>query len=50
VTLVSNIERIPALPQDVFSSAVVNRRWRQQANARVTVLLVIPTKKTTNPL
>ena len=44
--LVSNIEHILALPQDVFHLAIVNRRWRQQAYAGVTVLLVVPPKKT----
>src|SRR5207302_9343059 len=46
VTLVSNIERILALPQDVFRLTIVNRRWRQQAYAGVTVLFVVPPKKT----
>src|ERR1022692_3442390 len=46
VTLVSNIEYILALPQCVFRLAIVNRRWRQQAHARVTVLIVVPPKKT----
>src|SRR6202011_447180 len=46
VTLVSNIEYILALPQCVFRLAIVNRRWRQQAYAGVTVLLVVPPKKT----
>jgi hypothetical protein len=41
VTLVSNIEHILALPQDAFRLAIVNRRRRQQADARVTVLFVI---------
>src|SRR5438445_7790637 len=45
VTLVSNIEHILALPQEVFRLTIVNRRWRQQAHAGVTVLLVVPTKK-----
>src|SRR5213594_1428390 len=46
VTLVSNIEHLLALPQNVFRLAIVNRRWRQQAYAGVTVLLVIPPEKT----
>jgi len=45
VTLVSNIEYILALPQCVFHLAIVNRRWRQQAYAGVTVLVVVPPKK-----
>jgi hypothetical protein len=31
VKLISNIEHILALPQDVFRLAIVNRGWRQQA-------------------
>src|SRR5207248_4670182 len=46
VKLVSNIEHILALPQDVFRLAIVNRGWRQQAYARMTVLVVVPPKKT----
>ena len=46
VTLVGNSEHILALPQDVFRLAIVNRRWRQQAYAGVTVLFVVPPKKT----
>ena len=46
VTLVSNIEHILALPQDVFRLAIVNRGWRQQAYAGMTVLVVVPPKKT----
>ena len=46
VTLVSNIEHILALPQDVFRLAIVNRGWRQQAYAGVTMLFVVPPKKT----
>src|SRR6266851_2202273 len=46
VTLVSNIEHLLALPQDAFRLAIVNRGWRQQAYARVTVLFVVPPKKT----
>jgi hypothetical protein len=46
VTLVSNIEHILALPQEIFRLTIVNRRWRQQAYAGVTVLLVVPAKKT----
>jgi len=46
VTLVSNSEHILALPQDVFRLTIVSRRWRQQAYAGVTVLLVVPPKKT----
>jgi hypothetical protein len=46
VTLVSNIEHILALPQDVFRLAIVNRRRRQQADAGMTVLIVVPPKKT----
>jgi len=46
VTLVSNIEHILALPQDVFRLAIVNRRWRQQTDAGMTVLFVVPPKKT----
>jgi len=45
VTLVSNIEYILALPQCVFHLAIVNRRWRQQAYAGVTVLVVVTPKK-----
>jgi hypothetical protein len=45
VTLVSNVEHILALPQKVFRLTMVNRRWRQQTYAGVTVLLVIPLKK-----
>jgi len=33
VTLVSNIEHLLALPQDVFRLAIVNRGGRQQAIA-----------------
>jgi hypothetical protein len=36
---------ILALPQCVFHLAIVNRRWRQQAYAGVTVLVVVPPKK-----
>ena len=46
VTLVSNIEHILPLPQDAFRLAIVNHGWRQQAYARVTMLFVIPPKKT----
>src|SRR5258708_18644047 len=46
VALVSNIEHILALPQDVFRLTIVNRRWGQQAYPGVTVLLVVPAKKT----
>ena len=46
VTLVSNIEYFLALPKCVFRLAIVNRRWRQQAYAGVTVLFVVPPKKT----
>ena len=46
VKLVSNIEHILALPQDVFRLAIVNHGWRQQAYARVTVLVVVPPKET----
>ena len=46
MTLVSNIEYILALPQDVFRLTIVNRGWRQQAYAGMTVLLVVPPKKT----
>ena len=46
VKLVSNIEHILALPQDVFRLAIVNRGWRQQADARMTVLVVVPREKT----
>jgi len=46
VALVSKIEHILALPQDVFRLTIVNRRWRQQAYPGVTVLLVVPAKKT----
>jgi hypothetical protein len=45
VKLVGNIEHILALLQEVFNLTMVNRRWRQQAYAGVTVLLVVPTKK-----
>jgi hypothetical protein len=38
VTLESNIEHTLALPQNIFRLAMVNRRWRQQAYAGVTVL------------
>jgi hypothetical protein len=44
--MVSNVEHILALPQNVFRLPIVNRRWRQQTYAGVTVLLVIPLKKT----
>jgi len=44
--LVSNIEHILALPQNIFRLTIVNRRWRQQAYAGVTVLVVVPPKKT----
>ena len=46
VTLVSNIEHILALPQDVFRLTIVNRGWRQQGYAGMTVLVVVPPKKT----
>ena len=46
VTLKSNIEHILALPQDVFRLTIVNRRRRQQADAGMTVLVVVPRKKT----
>ena len=46
VKLVSNIEHILALPQDVFRLAIVDHGWRQQAYARVTVLSVVPPKET----
>ena len=46
VTSVSNIEHFLALPQNVFRLAIVNRGWRQQADARMTVLVVVPPKKT----
>jgi hypothetical protein len=46
VTLVSNVEYILALPECVFRLAKVNRRWRQQADARVTVRVVVPAKET----
>src|SRR5207248_935603 len=46
VKLVSNIEHILALPQDVFRLAIVNRGWRQQGYAGMTVLVVVPPKKT----
>src|SRR5713226_10076400 len=46
VTLVSNIEHLLALPQNVFRLTIVNHRWRQQAHAGVTVLVVVPPKKT----
>jgi hypothetical protein len=36
---------ILALPQCVFHLAIVNRRWRQQAYAGVTVLVVVTPKK-----
>jgi hypothetical protein len=44
--MVSNVEHILALPQNVFRLPIVNRHWRQQTYAGVTVLLVIPLKKT----
>jgi hypothetical protein len=50
VTVVSNIEYILALPQCVFHLAIVNRRWRQQAYAGVTVLVVVPRKKSLTDL
>jgi len=37
VTLVSSIEHILALPQEVFGLTIVNRRWHQQAYAGVTM-------------
>ena len=46
MTLVSNIEHLLALPQCVFRLAIVNRGWRQQAYAGMTVLVVVPPKKT----
>src|SRR2546430_13634680 len=46
VTLVGNIEHLLALPQEVFRLTIVNHRWRQQAYPRVTVLPVVPPKKT----
>ena len=46
MTLVSNVEHILALPQKVFRLTIVNRRWRQQTYTGMTVLLVIPLKKT----
>jgi hypothetical protein len=46
VTLVSNIEHILTLPQDALRLAIVNRGWRQQAYPRVTMLSVVPPKKT----
>src|SRR5207248_9004978 len=46
VKLVSNIEHILALPQDVFRLAIVNRGWRQQCYAGMTVLVVVQPKKT----
>ena len=45
MTLVGNIENFLALPQEVLSLTIVNHRWRQQAYARVTVLFVVPLKK-----
>src|SRR5207253_10351352 len=33
----SNIEHLLALPQEVFHLTIVNRRWRQQAYAGVSV-------------
>jgi hypothetical protein len=30
----------------MFSATIVNRRWRQQAHPGVTVLVVVPPKKT----
>src|SRR5258708_5937729 len=46
VKLVGRIEYILAAPQNVFRLSIVNRGWRQQAYAGVTVFFVIPTKKT----
>jgi hypothetical protein len=45
MTLIGNIEHFLTLPQDVFSLAIVNHRWRQQAQAGVAVLFVVPLKK-----
>jgi hypothetical protein len=45
VALISNIEHVLALPQDVFRLTRVNRRGRQQAYPGVTVLSVVPAKK-----
>jgi hypothetical protein len=46
VKSISNIEHFLALPQDIFRLAIVNRGWRQQAYPRVTMLSVVPPKKT----
>src|SRR6202008_288606 len=43
--LVSNIEHILALPQNVFRLAIVHHRRRKQAQAGVAMFLVVPTKK-----
>src|SRR5215472_8766803 len=43
--LISNIEHCLPLLQDAFCLSVVHRRRREQAQAGMPVLLVIPTKK-----
>src|SRR5438309_12103749 len=45
-SFVSSFLYILALPLDVFRLAIVNRGWRQQAYAGMTVLVVVPPKKT----
>ena len=45
VTLVSNIEHILALPQNVFRLAIVHHRRREQAQAGMAMFSVIPAKK-----
>jgi hypothetical protein len=45
VKSISNIEHFLALPQDDFRLAIVNRGWRRQAYAGMTVLVVVPPKK-----
>jgi hypothetical protein len=46
VALLNNIENILALPPDVLSLTIVNRRWRQQAYPGVTVLFAGTTANT----
>src|SRR6516225_7970405 len=43
--LISNIEHRLPLPQDAFRFTVVHHRRREQAQTGMTMLLVVPTKK-----
>jgi hypothetical protein len=45
VKLIGNIEHRLALPHDAFCLAVVHHRWREQTQAGVAMLLVVPAKK-----